>query len=222
MMRARWMAWLVAAVMAATACVSAVARARAGLKSDDVRVRAESARFLGEQRDKVAVPELCALASDSFAEVRFEVAIALGRIGDKRAVEPLAAACRAEMRDDVASAQVKGLTDLGGPAIGALVELLGSPQPVKRAMAASGLGRLRAGEGVERLIGLLDDRVPLVRKAAARALRRIGDPRGLDALARQVGSPDRETEMDAEEELSGRGYEEQLDQLRSLLRRGMR
>ncbi|MEO0086120.1 MAG: HEAT repeat domain-containing protein [candidate division WOR-3 bacterium] len=221
MMRTRWLRFAAAMLMLA-ACVSAVARARAGLKSDDPRTRAESARFLGEQRDKVAVPELCRLAQDSFAEVRFEVAIALGRIGDKRAVEPLFEACRAETRDDVASAQVKGLTDLGGPAIGALVELLGSPRPVVRTMAASGLGRLRANQGVERLIWLLDDRVVMVRKAAARALRRIGDPRGLDALARQIESPDRETELNAEEELSGRGYDEQLDQLRALLRHGQR
>jgi len=209
-------------VLALATCASPVARARAGLKSEDARVRAESARFLGEQRDRMAVPELSGLAQDSFAEVRFEVAIALGRIGDRRAVEPLAAACRAEVRDDVASAQVKGLTDLGGPAVGALVELLASPKPVVRAMAASGLGRLRAEAGVDRLVWLLSDRVPMVRKAAARALRRIGDPRGLDALARQIESPDRETELNAEEELGGRGYDEQLDQLRALLRRGQR
>ncbi len=200
------------------ACVSEVVSLRRQLNSPDPQVRADAAKRLGELRDRVAVPKLVTLLKDSVPLARFEAALALGKIGAPEAVEPLFEIANRDEREDVALAGTKALGDIGPKATEALIRLLGSPRAVVRLTAARGLGRMRAVAAVERLIQLLDDGDRNVRKAAISALRRIGDQRGMEAITRKLASPDQEIAAEAEEGLSGRGYQEQIEELRQLLR----
>ncbi|MEO0079294.1 MAG: HEAT repeat domain-containing protein [candidate division WOR-3 bacterium] len=207
------------ALVAFNGCGSEVARARKDLKSPDPQARAEAAQRVGRLRDRQAVPRLIQLLDDSVPVVRFEAALALGRIKDRRALEPLAQAAASEVRDDIAVAEVQSLADLGPPAIELLIGLTRAGKPFVRAMAARGLGRLRAQKGVESLIRLLGDPNGLVRRAAIRSLRSIGDARGLEAIMRKVSDTDQQVESEAFDALSGPGYEEELERVRGLLRR---
>lgn len=59
------------------------------LDDDDVEVRANAARVLGDVKRAAAAPKLRELLGDASPRVRMLAAIALGDIGDKAAVEPL-------------------------------------------------------------------------------------------------------------------------------------
>jgi HEAT repeat protein len=202
-------------------CQSEAMRARKGLDSPDPESRVASARRLGELRDKVAVPRLCELLEDSVPSVRAEVAHALGRIANRRAIEPLVVAAAAEEQEVVAVVMTGALASHGGPAIDALIRLLGSRWAGVRVAACRSLGRLRAGNAVRGLIDRLGDADASVRAAAGRALRRIGDPAGLEALARRVERSGAADDGAAGQELGGEGYDAQLEQARRLARRGL-
>jgi quinoprotein glucose dehydrogenase len=61
----------------------------ARLADADAEVRAQTARVLGDLREKRAASSLVKLLEDASPRVRLFAAIALGRIGDRAAVEPL-------------------------------------------------------------------------------------------------------------------------------------
>jgi len=69
----------------------------------------------------------------------------------------------------------------GAPII--LRQLLASPQPLLRQLAALGCGLLRDTKVVNELIRLIDDRTPGVSRAALLALVAIGDKSGLETVA---------------------------------------
>ncbi len=99
------------------------------------------------------------------------IAEALGRLRSKKAREPLARAW----------AYLEGL-----PGAGKLPQLLGL-----RAALLEALGEV--GAGAEPLLKALDDKDPVVARAAARGLARLGDPRTVPALlkrAQESRSPD--------------------------------
>lgn len=202
------------------ACTSEAVRLRAALNSPDPETRMAAAKRLGELGDKPAVPRLCELLEDSLPAVRAEAANALGRIADRRSIEPLAVAVGREEFEAVARVEVAALAAHGGPASEALVGLLISRRSIVRAMAARSLGKLKARVAVTPLIGLLDDTDARVSKSAAYALRRIGDARGVEALAQRVETRVSGDEA-VEDALGGRGYEEQLNEARRLTRLGI-
>jgi HEAT repeat protein len=108
----------------------------------------------------------------------------LGKQGDKRAVEPLLEALRA---DDAGlrRAAVGALGTLGDPrALEPLVAMLRSPQKAlyDRSAVATALGRLGDRRAVEPLLRALADSSPFVRWNAAKALGALGDPRALQPL----------------------------------------
>ena len=57
-----------------------------------------------------------------------------------------------------------------------------------------------------------------MRQAAIFALRRIGDGRGLDAIASRVRDTNQDVERAAERALSGEGYQEQLNKAKRKIR----
>ncbi len=77
---------------------------------------------------------------------------------------------------------------------------------------------MRLTRAVDPLIRRLDDPDPNVRRAAISALRRIGDQKGLSAIASKISSIDPVTQEAAAAALSGQGYEQQLEDIRTLLR----
>ena len=201
------------------ACGSKLPGLRQQLDSPDADMRIAAAKALAEAKDTAAVMKLCEHLADSVPDVRKECARALGKIGDARAAQPLAAFYGKETIEDVADAGARALVHLGQAAVKPLIGLLGSIRPSVRAGAARGLGRLAARDAVDPLIWLLDDRDESVRIAAVFALRQIGDARGLDAIARKVQDTDEDVESAAEKALSGEGYQEGLDRAKRIIRR---
>jgi HEAT repeat protein len=110
------------------------------------------AMALGVLKDARAVPCLLVLLDDEDWRVRTASARALGKIGDRRAAEPLIDALQGDVQADV------------------------------RITAAKALGRLKDPRAVEPLINALNDKAHYVRENAVNALDEIADPRALEAL----------------------------------------
>ncbi|MBM3314759.1 HEAT repeat domain-containing protein, partial [candidate division WOR-3 bacterium] len=178
-----------AIVLLISACESEAARARRGLSSPDLETRLASAEKLGELRDHDAVPRLAELLRDTIPALRAEAAYALGRIGDRRAVEPLWQAVAGETTEAVVLVQAQALASHRVLALDQLIRLLRHPLPAVRVIAARALGQTGASRAVDWLIAMLDDPAAKVRRAAAGALRQIGDPRGTEALMHRVERP---------------------------------
>jgi HEAT repeat protein len=142
-------------------------------------VRREAAYALGETRSPVAIePLLTALARDKEAGVRGAAAVALGQIGDARAVTALSAALdRRVPGSGLLKRITRGTTE--------------ENEFVRRAVAEA-LGRIGNRAAVPALIAALtneragDD----VRREAARALGLIGDPAAVPALRSVLTAPD--------------------------------
>jgi HEAT repeat protein len=110
---------------------------------------------------------------------RRNAADALGRIKDRRAVEPLIAA----FADRAAQSNaVQALTKIGEPAVVSLVAALKDADRFVRWNAADVLGRIKDTRAVEPLIASFKDADAGVRYTAALALSEIGDPRGVEPL----------------------------------------
>jgi HEAT repeat protein len=201
------------------ACGSGGAKRREQLADPNPDVRIAALKALAEARDTVAVPKIVELLADTEPDVRKEAARALGRIGDRRAVEPLAGFYRSEQVEDVADAGARALIQFGAAAIEPFTGLLSSIRPTVRAGAARALGKLKAHEAVAALIRALGDRDERVQIAAVYALREIGDPAGLEAIARAVETGDGAAEAAGEAALSGRGYQGELNRAKRLSRR---
>lgn len=124
--------------------------------------RARAVVALGECGDAGAFPAMVALLDDPEVSVRRAAAAAFGKLRDPRAVAPLVSLLQ---RSDEAT--------------------------FVRSYAAVSLGSIKARESVEALIAALDAADPLLRRSAARALCRIGDPRSNERLADlAVADPD--------------------------------
>jgi len=157
----------------------------ARLKHDDLYVRREAAKALGERGDARAVePLIAALRNDGVSYVREEAAEALGKIGDARAVEPLIAALKHDNSYDSSGVQWRAgeaLVKIGEPAVEPLMAALKDGDFDVRWRAAEALGKI--GEpAVEPLIAAHKAGDSDVRWQAARALAMTGDARALEPL----------------------------------------
>lgn len=115
---------------------------------------------------------------------------ALGKIGDRMAVEPLVIL----FHDPSSSPRVRlaaadALLELkSAPAVVTLLGALRRNSPQVRCNAAAVLGQIQATWAVEPLVEALDDPHPVVRRSAAVALRRIGTPDAVAALRAHFSS----------------------------------
>lgn len=85
------------------------------LEDEDSEVRGQAAKVLGDLRYAPALQPMTRRALDSNSRVRFFACMALGKIGDPRALEPLLAVLRENADEDayLRHAAVMGLTGLG-------------------------------------------------------------------------------------------------------------
>jgi len=107
----------------------------------------------------------------------------LGEMKDRRAVEPLIILFRSPLAPGKTRlAAAEALLKLeSAPAVVTLLGALRREDWQARRNAAAVLGQLQASWAVDPLVAALDDPMPVVRKTAAAALRRIGTPEALAA-----------------------------------------
>ena len=127
--------------------------------------------------------------ADEEEELRRSAARALGRIGDRRAVEPLVARLTEERWDDIVAAVIEALGRLGGPrAVDALLAETGDGTALhRRVWAISALGGLGDPSAVPRLLDVMlvssDQRQWAAAHQAATALAQLAGPQAVDRLA---------------------------------------
>jgi HEAT repeat protein len=108
--------------------------------------------------------------------VQYDAAEALGDIGDKRAVDPLANALCNDEYSGVRWKAAEALSKIGAPAVEALIGALRNAEDDVRWKAAIALGEIRDKRAVDPLILLLCDDDRFVKSHAALALGAIGEP----------------------------------------------
>jgi HEAT repeat protein len=176
----------------------------AAMKHQDWRVREEVAKALGEIGDGRAAEPLGAALKDGDHMVRLAAVEALGQLGDPRAVQPLVAALKDEVKI-VQHAAAKALGKIDDPrtverlvaalkdtrwdvhrdVLKAAVEVLGklgAPQGVDALVDVLYQMRLSDAGSMELLVAALSRQGVDVRRAAAWALGKIGDPRSVQPL----------------------------------------
>lgn len=134
-----------------------------------------------------------------------EAAIALGEIGDARAVEPLIEA----LEDKQILVQVEAAKALGKIGDTRAVE------PLIKIMAVEALGQIGDPRAVEPLIGYIESMqaLPIATVLPIRALGEIGDPRAIDTLAKALKHKNRKVRTAAADALGEIGDARVLEPL---------
>ena len=135
-----------------------------------------------------AVPEIITAAKHRVPYVRSAAARALGVIGDRRAVAPLADLLARDSFPEVRNEAATSLGRLGGPeATDGLTKAIADSDPYVRKAVVSALGKVGGPEAAARLIETMDDSDSGVRCYVAEALGRVGGPK---AAARLIEAMD--------------------------------
>ena len=144
------------------------------LQSGDILARRQAAYILGQIKNKRAVAPLIANIGDSDGFLRREVVSALGNIADASAVGPLIERLRdsdAGVREGASSA----LVAIGSAAVPALITALNDPTDIRLA-AAGILGQIKDVRAVAPLLASLDSGDAAFRQSAVNAIAAIGIP----------------------------------------------
>jgi HEAT repeat protein len=149
----------------------------------DPSVRGFAASALGKIREASSVDVLLVMLTVEEPENRLRVVEALGEIRDPQTVEPLVR-CLTDSELTMRVKVAEALGKIGSPnALPALVCLLNDPNLAVRREAVEALEQIGDPQSVGVLGRILEyDRASEVRLAAARALGRLRDPRGIPAL----------------------------------------
>jgi cyclophilin family peptidyl-prolyl cis-trans isomerase/HEAT repeat protein len=149
----------------------------------------EPALVSAEDRRAYEATVLDAAAGSHDTAVRARAAIALGRIGDERAVEPLKSLL-ADRAPAVREQAALGAGILGEAALsGALTPMLGDSEAAVAARAAWALGMLGQPAGRDALVGAVRDASSAERRASAlRGLWRFGDEESARAASPWVSA----------------------------------
>lgn len=175
----------------------------ASLQGSERGDRWRAAEALGEaDPGREGIAALAAVLSSADPILCWEAAHALAQIGTPAAETALLEAVAAgNVAAQVAAIDALGALPARPESLAALLSALESDRAGVRQSAAEAVARLSAqpaadgapapgAETVSVLVGLLQtDDAPLVRRAAALALGRIGDPEARDALEAAAGEP---------------------------------
>ena len=154
-----------------------------------------------EKMGYTAVDPLIKSLLDKEGTVRKFAAILLGKIGDPRAIEPLAMALY-DMHHEVGKASAESLTKFGTQSFEVLTEALSHPEIWIRIHAIIGLSNIKDSRVAPVLIEMLDDPEREVKKQVIQSLGELKDPRTVPALQQLVANrSDREFHALAKEAL---------------------
>ncbi|MHA1883224.1 MAG: HEAT repeat domain-containing protein [Candidatus Thorarchaeota archaeon] len=179
---------------------------RARYELRDPEVMEELIQMLGDDDEdiqrsaQIALGEFGQLAFDRLMEVlhdkeeywsiREGAAGALGRVGDKRAVEALIVALKDEKKEIRCNA-AWSLAELKDKrSVKALVEATRDDFWMVRLNASAGLGKIKGRRILDVILGLLDDEHPRVREIVTSYLGKFKSPRVIPALKAQLNDDD--------------------------------
>lgn len=141
------------------------------------------------------------LKSWFWSDTRKEAAIALGKVKDKRAVEPLIEALKDRNRD-VRRESTFALGEIKDTkAVAPLIFVLEDKDWWVRSTTALALGKIKDNRAVEPLINALDDDEWYVRNSAAEALLQMKDNRAAQAISRFLSQTIRALSHNADPEI---------------------
>jgi HEAT repeat protein len=163
-----------------------VERIAADLASRRSAEQIEAAKQLAGlgKEGSAAVPALIAALEDKDPQVRREVVLALGRMGDRRALDDLARVLSDDREAPVRDVAVNAVAAIDDPrAGGCLVRALSDDDCVVRASAAFELGNRADASAFGALVAALSDECQHVRRHAALALGVLRDERALPHVA---------------------------------------
>lgn len=197
--------------------LGAVDEARQRSHSRRARTRAQAGEFLGQSGSPSAVRDLVELLHDPEVQVRWSAARGLGRLGHPSALSPLLASIegpRPVPVDVVADA----VFQIRNCPTAVLRQGLRSRSVPTRAVAVELLGRFQALAAIDEVIGVLHaDPSVEVRARAARALGRMGSPRGVQALVASLDAGPAAMRIQAAWALGEIGASQAVPALRVLL-----
>jgi putative membrane-bound dehydrogenase-like protein len=164
---------------------------RESLADPAVPVRLAAVSAVEETNDRESLPTLRErFATDTDLNVRRTIAKTLGTLDDKEALPVLIATFRdAKAPEPLRSAALASVEDIGTEtAVNALVEVLdsGALADEQQLGVVAALGRFKAKPSVASLGKLLESPSPAIRAAAATALGKIGELKGVDASLRSL------------------------------------
>lgn len=156
------------------------------------------------ERGAEAVPALLGAMGHASPLVRYHATVALGSIGDERAVPALVAALGdlEENRGGVAAGAEVALGQLGARAVPALLESAAKAPDQVRTRAVRLLGRIGAGVPLESLRSFLREGSENVRVQAATALWHVGEGQATSDLIAALGDGSRYVRAAAAEALA--------------------
>jgi HEAT repeat protein len=160
----------------------------ADLRDENLKVRFDAAKALGELRHSTAFEALVAVLNDyaEHSHVRGQAAIALGRIGDVRAFAPLMQSLKDEDAHVAGNAKVAVMTlivAMPADAVPYLIETLADEAEEQRTWAADTLGYyINYNFTLAPLLDALRDKRPAVQLGAIQALSYYDTPEVIHTL----------------------------------------
>jgi HEAT repeat protein len=160
----------------------------AELKDENLKVRFDAAKALGELRDPAALTPLLEVLNngEEHAHVRGQAAIALGRLNDSRAFDPLIARLNDQDAHVAGNAKVAVMTLVVGmpaEAVPYLIKVLGDENEALRTWAADTLGYfINYNFALEPLLEALKDKNQMVQQGAIQALHYYDNPQVIHRL----------------------------------------
>ena len=188
------------------------------LNDPNPKVRAVVVDILSKSKRQQALPSLVqVLRQDKDASVRSKVAEDLGRIGDKRSVDPLIASLDDD-DDNVRREVALALGRIGDKrSVDPLIASLDDADDNVRREVALALGRIGDKRAVDPLIKLLGDTDNGVREKAAESLGNIGDKQAVAPLIELLGDADSDVREEAADSLAKIGDKRAVGPLIKLL-----
>jgi HEAT repeat protein len=175
-------------------------------RHEEESIRRRAVLALGEtKKTGLALPVLIEALSDSRYSVRRNAAVALGRLGDSRAVEALVSALQ-DPSQDVRRRAAEALGQLGDTkALDPLISALNDDDEFVRQATCGALGKLGGARAVGALAAATKDYYRNVRREAVTALGEAGGDRALVALITALKDRDKGVRRRAVEALDGMG-----------------
>jgi HEAT repeat protein len=140
-----------------------------------------------EKMGVAAVDPLIEALQDKEGTVRKFAAILLGRLGDRRAIEPLGMALY-DLHHEVGKVSAEALAQFGVPAVDWLVEALRHPEMWIRIHAVGALSRIKDPRVLPLLLEMLNDPDREVKKQVIEGLGNLKDRQALPALQEVVAN----------------------------------